>query len=65
MTGGPRFINFTGKLDTGIGPYSYLDMGAYETPFNCNLPGDINCDGIVDMLDLALLAGNWLTSVAP
>jgi hypothetical protein len=26
----------------------------------CNLPGDHNCDGIVNLLDLALLAHHWL-----
>ena len=26
----------------------------------CSLVGDINCDGVVNLADLALLAGNWL-----
>jgi hypothetical protein len=58
-----RFVNFTGKSDTGAGLYPYLDMGPYETSFDCTLSGDINCDGIVDLFDLALLAANWLTTI--
>jgi hypothetical protein len=58
-----RFVNFTGQSDTGAGAYPYLDMGPYETPFDCNLSGDINCDGIVDLFDLALIAANWLVTI--
>ena len=60
IDGNLRFVNLILISDTGTGPYPYLDMGAYETQFDCNLPGDINCDGVVNLLDLALLAGNWL-----
>ena len=34
-----------------------------ETPKECNqynLPGDLNCDYTVDMIDLAIMASNWL-----
>jgi hypothetical protein len=37
-------------------------MGAYE--FQCSaLPGDINCNGIVNLLDLSLLAQHWLETI--
>jgi hypothetical protein len=29
----------------------------------CSLPGDHNCDGIVNLLDLALLAHHWLETI--
>jgi hypothetical protein len=40
-------------------------MGAYEFGFSTalcisQLEGDINCDGIVNLLDLSLLALHWL-----
>ena len=43
-----------------------VDMGAYEVQSSdtdlCELVerADINCDGIVDMVDLAILAAHWL-----
>ena len=46
-----------------------VDMGAYEllAPLCAGLNlyafaemGEINCDGLVDMVDLAILAANWL-----
>ena len=53
-----------GKLR--IGSIDGVDMGAYEfQPFCDDLcpfaeNGDINCDGIVDILDLAILSAHWL-----
>ncbi len=45
-----------------------VDMGAYE--FTSSLPhcillleGDINCDGIVNELDFALMARHWLETI--
>ena len=43
-------------------------MGAYEfgsSPGLCTsqIEGDINCDGIVNLLDLVLLAANFLESI--
>ncbi|MCF7956530.1 MAG: hypothetical protein K9M75_12065 [Phycisphaerae bacterium] len=55
-----RYVNYSGADDTGSGPYPYLDMGAYETAFDCSVAGDIDCNGKVDMLDLAIMTGNWL-----
>jgi hypothetical protein len=36
-----------------------VDIGAFE---RCILSGDVNADGIVDVLDLQLIAGAWLTN---
>jgi len=29
------------------------------------IAGDINCDGVVDFKDLAILCNNWLAGVEP
>jgi len=69
LDGNLRFVNFGGKTDTGVGPVTFLgpitflDMGPYETQFDCIIPGDINCDGIVNLFDLAIMGNNWLVSV--
>jgi hypothetical protein len=36
------------------------DDGTPDACDDCSLPGDINCDGIVNLLDQALLALHWL-----
>jgi len=64
LDGSPRFIDGP-PLDTGIGVPPLVDMGAYEygsalTRCTPQLDGDINCDGIVSLLDQALLALHWL-----
>jgi len=39
-------------------------MGAYE--FYCSgIAGDINCDGVVDFKDVAILCNNWLAGIEP
>ncbi len=58
LGGNYRFIDVP---DVGIGPGPIVDMGAYEFGVSeclCDngLVGDVNCDGIVNLLDLALLA---------
>jgi predicted outer membrane repeat protein/parallel beta-helix repeat protein len=46
--------------DTGISMLgATVDMGAYEFQ-PCLIAGDINCDGVVDFKDVAILCGNWL-----
>jgi parallel beta-helix repeat protein len=51
--------------DTGV---SFLgvtvDMGAYEF-HPCPIPGDINCDGVVDFKDVAIICANWLSGTEP
>ena len=63
LSDNPRFVNATTIPDTGAGMPSYLDMGAYEVQSDCPLVGDLNCDGIVDLFDLALMAANWLATI--
>jgi predicted outer membrane repeat protein len=54
-------------VDTGVGFDVIIDMGAYEfqaIPLcHSNLQADINCDGMVDLLDQALLALHWLETI--
>ena len=59
--------NITGTLDDDLrllpgSPCIDAAMGPYEFQVSlCSaLPGDINCDGIVNLLDLSLLALHWL-----
>jgi hypothetical protein len=58
-----RFVDIVAVPNTGIGFFEFVDMGAYE--FNCDtsFAGDVNCDGVVDIKDFAILAGNWLKGV--
>jgi len=39
-------------------------MGAYEFQL-CRIPGDINCDGVVDFEDMAILCNNRLAGTKP
>ncbi len=55
-------------IDTGMGYAPILDMGAYEfgiSECSCDngLAGDLNCDGIVNSLDMALMAAHWLETL--
>jgi predicted outer membrane repeat protein len=51
--------------DTGISMLgATVDMGAYELQ-PCPIPGDINCDGVVDFKDVAILCNNWLAGTEP
>jgi len=62
LDGMMRFVDIIAIADTGIGLFGFVDMGAYE--FSCSdIPGDINCDGKVDLIDLGMLAANWLEGV--
>jgi hypothetical protein len=75
VTGGPwdldgnnRFIDDPNTEDTGRGPGEIVDMGAYEFGASqclCDngLVGDINCDGVVDRLDVRLLEVHWLEKI--
>jgi hypothetical protein len=62
LDGQMRFVDIVGVADTGVGLFTFTDMGAYE--FNCNYTnGDSNCDGVVDFKDMATFAANWLEGV--
>jgi len=59
LDGMMRYFDIVAVADTGVGLFEFLDMGAYE--FQCSgIAGDINCDGVVDFKDMAILANNWL-----
>jgi hypothetical protein len=61
LDGKDRFVEVVAKTDTGAGPVTFGDMGAYEfQPCIPQIPADINCDGNVNALDYALLALHWL-----
>jgi len=62
LNGNIRYVDELTIINTGSGVLTFLDMGAYEfqVPPCSILPGDINCDGIVNLLDQALLASHWL-----
>jgi hypothetical protein len=65
LDGNQRTVDDPATADTGIGSPAVVDMGAYEfgsspPPCNNGLEGDIDCNGIVDLFDHALLAANWL-----
>jgi hypothetical protein len=50
----------TGLIYLGV----TVDMGAYEFQ-PCRIAGDVNCDGVVDFRDVAILCGNWLAGTEP
>ena len=37
-----------------------VDMGAYGSMIEWPLEGDVNRNGIVNMLDFAIVAGGWM-----
>ncbi len=66
LDGEKRAVDDTNTADTGAGLVTFVDMGVYEHqsgPCTPLLQGDINCDNIVDLLDVSLLAVNWLQSI--
>jgi hypothetical protein len=64
LDGKDRYVDIYSIANTGSGPWDYVDMGAYE--FHCSgIPGDINCDGVVDFRDVAILCANWLAGIGP
>jgi hypothetical protein len=73
LDGNPRLLDDPNSPNTGktIFDWAVVDMGAYEfqpegqPPVPCHpaIEGDVNCDGIVDFRDLALMSANWLETV--
>jgi predicted outer membrane repeat protein len=70
----PRAVDDPDTPDTGLsilvtltGDTAITDLGAYEfqPPTLCtpDIEGDINCDGIVDGTDFALMALHWLETL--
>ncbi len=61
LAGTARVNNDPGVADTGLGPFSCLDVGPYEyqdaTPGAC--AADLNGDGQINASDLALILGSW------
>lgn len=50
----PRFQDSLDVVDTGHGTPPIVDMGAYE--FFSFAAGDVNCDGLVDLADVDVMA---------
>ncbi len=68
MDGYPRFTDAPNTPDSGVyftSEFPIVDMGAYEYPGREPIKGDINCDGVVDFKDVAILCNNWLTGTEP
>jgi parallel beta-helix repeat protein/predicted outer membrane repeat protein len=69
LDGNARIADDPATADTGIAVFGLtVDMGAYEfgsSPDPCEnaIEGDINCDGIVNELDFALMALHWLETM--
>jgi parallel beta-helix repeat protein len=65
MDGNPRGLDDPANPDMGVNVLGVtVDMGAYEF-HPCPIAGDINCDGIVDFKDVAILCGDWLAGTEP
>jgi parallel beta-helix repeat protein len=65
--GNPRVIDDPHTPNTGLsisGSLNMVDMGVYEFQ-PCRIAGDINCDGVVDFKDVAILCNNWLAGTEP
>lgn len=57
---GARSHNDPGVPDTGVGPFTFLDIGAFEFQGGDETcPADLNGDGAVNAADLAQTLGAW------
>ena len=59
----PYHCDTCGGFDDN-GPDSDGD-GEPDACDKCNVPGDSNCDGVVDFKDLGILCNNWLAGTGP
>lgn len=63
LDGNNRSVDDPDTPDTGFGPVAWLDHGPYEFGAASNsLIGDLNGDGIVNLLDLDILSAHWLST---
>jgi hypothetical protein len=61
LDGNSRVVDIIDVADSGIPAFGLtVDRGTYEVQACTGLEGDLNCDGMVDLTDLALMAANWL-----
>jgi hypothetical protein len=59
---GSYVIQARGELDDKVSPLSPpLAIGLGE-PEQCSIPGDINCDGKVNLTDFSIMLSAWLTT---
>ena len=67
LDGNPRAVDDPVKTNTGITvSIAAVDIGAYEFipgARSLQIVGDLNCDGIVNELDFALMALHWLKRI--
>ena len=66
LDGNPRTADVTTVTDSGVQyfpapPVRIVDMGTYERPGVSIILGDLDYDGDVELVDLAIFAQNWLT----
>lgn len=57
-----RLVDTKSVADTGYGYFpgaAIVDIGAYECQVSCII-GDLNYDGVVNSIDLAIMNSNWL-----
>ena len=62
LDGNNRYTDVDNIANTGVGPFEFVDMGAYEFSGGC-LVGDLNCDGKVDLLDWCIFCEHWLEDI--
>lgn len=62
--GGPRFWNDPEMPDGGVGPGVRIDLGAFESRSNLGLPGDLDCDHVISLIDLDEFLSALLAPVA-
>ena len=56
LDGNSRFVDDPATPDTGVGTPPIVDLGCYEYQPPSIILGDLNCDGALDLGDVAPLA---------